>query len=135
MAANDDGRRVTPPISGGAGAAGGGGARQLGVEMEVLDDQRLCVRVSGELDLATSTELEESLAGAISMARGVVLDLSGLSFMDSTGLAAIISALEQARASGVSFEFAEPLPAQPQRLLELTGVIERLSFTDTPART
>lgn len=134
-ASNYDGHRLTSPITDGAGPAGGGSARQFDVETEVLDDQRLCVRVSGELDLATTAELEESLTQAISMSHGVVLDLAGLSFMDSTGLAAIISALAQASAAGVSLEIAEPLPPQPQRLLELTGVIARLSFTATPAHT
>lgn len=123
---------MTPPIS--EGRSAGGGARELRVEMEPLDDGRLCVRVWGELDLATTAELEDSLAEAFSTARGVVLDLAGLSFMDSTGLAAIISAVNRADLSGASFEIAQPLPAQPQRLLELTGVIARLSFTDSPSR-
>lgn len=90
--------------------------------------------MAGELDLATADELDHMLADALASAETVVLDLSDLTFMDSTGLASIISAVNRADRSGAVLQIASPLPAQPYRLLELTGVMARLSFTSAPRR-
>jgi anti-sigma B factor antagonist len=122
-----------PSSNGSAGDA----SRPLGglqVELDQLDSERVCVRVAGELDLATAEGLSSRLAEILTRARTVVLDLGELQFMDSTGLAAIITALRQASDNGAELAIASPLPPQPQRLLELTGVVERLSFTPTPPR-
>jgi anti-anti-sigma regulatory factor len=58
--------------------------------------------------------------------------LSELTFMDSTGLASIITAVNRANGRGAGLQIARPLPAQPYRLLELTGIMARLSFTPHP---
>jgi anti-anti-sigma factor len=116
------------------GAGGRGATRELTVQVDHLDDRRVCVRAAGELDLATAEELSAQLKAVLTEPRHVVLDLGEVTFMDSTGLAAIIGGLNCARESGGQMEIARPLPAQPQRLLELTGVLERLTFTATPPR-
>ena len=56
------------------------------------------VAVTGELDAASTAELEAPLSEASASADAVVLDLTGCQFVDSTGLHAIIdtrSAIEQ----------------------------------------
>lgn len=55
------------------------------------------VDVAGELDIATTPQLERTLAQAQLQARLVVLDLRGLAFMDSSGVHAIASAGIRAR--------------------------------------
>lgn len=110
----------------------GPAAAVFDIEVETIRDGSLCVRVSGEIDLATAPQLRTSLSDALSQASEVVLDLGGVGFIDSTGLAAIISGAHAAESCGADFRLASPLPAQPQRLLELTGVAERLSFTEAP---
>lgn len=102
--------------------------------LERLDDRRICLRLAGELDLATADELDHTLTDVLSSAETVVLDLSDLTFMDSTGLASIITALNRADGHGAVLQIASPLPAQPCRLLELTGVMSRLAFTPAPPR-
>lgn len=92
------------------------------------------MRVAGELDLATAEELDSRLMEILARAHQVVLDLGELSFMDSTGLASIIRAVNRADGVGAVLEIAAPLPPQPKRLLELTGVISRLAFTSAPPR-
>lgn len=72
------------------------------------------------------------MSAALAGSRTVVLDLGGVTFMDSTGLAAIVGAMNRARDSGADLKVAAPLPPQPQRLLELTGVLDRMSFTNAP---
>ena len=53
------------------------------------------VSVYGELDVATAPELREQLIELVNEGRAhLVLDLSGVDFLDSTGLGMIVSALE-----------------------------------------
>lgn len=125
---------MTSPFPNGSGGGASRPASGLQVELDQLDSERFCLRVAGELDLATAEELSSRLSEILTRARTVVLDLGELRFMDSTGLAAIIAALRQASDNGAELAIASPLPPQPQRLLELTGVVERLSFTASPPR-
>ncbi|HWD84227.1 MAG TPA: STAS domain-containing protein [Solirubrobacteraceae bacterium] len=111
------------------------GTRPLRVELDDLAGQTMCVRVTGELDLATTEELNAQLTEILTSARTVVLDLGGVTFMDSTGLSAILRAVNRAEMIGAELKIASPLPSQPQRLLELTGILERLAFTAVPPRT
>ncbi|MGZ5300179.1 MAG: STAS domain-containing protein [Actinomycetota bacterium] len=50
------------------------------------------VHVAGEVDVVTAPELEQTLRGVESHARLVVLDVRGVTFIDSTGLHAIVDA-------------------------------------------
>ena len=59
---------------------------------EELDD-RILVRVRGDIDMATADELLAALAP--DSGRPFVVDLSEATFMDSTGLAALIKAHKQ----------------------------------------
>jgi anti-anti-sigma factor len=53
----------------------------------------LALTVEGDLDLATAPELRERLIGAIDAgATAIVVDLRGVAFMDSCGLAAVLHA-------------------------------------------
>jgi anti-anti-sigma factor len=64
----------------------------LTVQVEPKGNE-LVVRASGELDIASAKRLEDALEQAInSDASAVVLDLGGLSFIDSTGLRVLLLA-------------------------------------------
>jgi anti-sigma B factor antagonist len=90
------------------------------------------IAVSGELDLASSAELELELTRMIdSGSELIVLDLRDLEFMDSTGLSTLVKAHQQAAGAGKRFGVVRG-PQQVQRLLSLTGVDERMTFADTP---
>ena len=86
----------------------------------------------GELDIATTPELEQALADAT--ADGVdeiVLDLRELSFMDSTGLRALAQANSRAEAAGVSLSIIRG-PRQIERVLEISGLGSLLPLVDAP---
>ena len=88
--------------------------------------------VIGELDLASSPELEQQLDQVWrSDADQLVLDLRGLEFMDSTGLSIIVGAHQRVAETGRKLSVVKG-PPQVQRLLDLTGVSERLQLVDTP---
>lgn len=65
---------------------------------------RAVIRVWGELDIATGPELAASLAVQAARGRPTLLDLSGVEFMDSTGLRLLIQTYERARHDGLGFE-------------------------------
>ena len=91
------------------------------------------ISVSGELDLATGPELEQALDGVSgSPAELLVIDLRQLEFMDSTGLSIIVKAHQRLAGEGRELGLVKG-PAQVQRLLDLTGVAERLRLVDAPA--
>ena len=88
--------------------------------------------VSGELDLASGPALEDELARVC--ATGIellVLDLRELEFMDSTGLSILVKANQRAADAGRRFGLVKG-SRQVQRLLDLTGVAERLTLVDAP---
>jgi anti-sigma B factor antagonist len=92
----------------------------------------IVLAVSGELDLSSSTALEEEIAGAIdSDASLVIVDLRGLEFIDSTGLGVLVKANQRALDEDRSFGLVRG-GSQVQRLLSLTGLADRLKIADTP---
>jgi anti-sigma B factor antagonist len=80
------------------------------------------VAPQGELDIATAELLEAELAGAqTSDADTIVLDLSGLTFIDSTGLRIVLDFNERCERLRV----IAGAPAV-ERLLDVVGLRERL---------
>ena len=82
----------------------------------------------GELDMATEGRLRAALQRQAEHG-AVTLDLSGLRFVDSSGLRLILETAEAARRDGFAFTM---LPGSPsvQRLFEVSGVMELLPFAD-----
>jgi anti-anti-sigma factor len=96
------------------------------------DAQAVVIRVTGELDLASSPALEQELErGAAAGAQLVIVDLRQLEFMDSTGLSVLVRAHQRATENGQRFGVVKG-PQQVQRLLSLTGVADRLNLADSP---
>ncbi len=104
--------------------------------MEILEvasasaGEQVTVSLKGELDLSTVAKVEEELRRVeASDASVVVLDLSGLTFLDSTGLRAVITADERARAQGRRFVIVKG-PDAVQRVFAITRLEERLEMVD-----
>jgi anti-anti-sigma factor len=87
---------------------------------------------AGELDIATTPELEQALAEATADAVAeIVLDLRELTFMDSTGLRALAQANSRAGESGISLSIIRG-PRQIERVLEISGLGAMLPLVDPP---
>lgn len=97
----------------------------LRVEVSYDGDGRALISATGDVDVATADQLKAALAVAIDQGHDVVLDLSRVSFLDSTGVAVIIATLNSARVVGSSLQLAA-IAEQPRHVLELTGVLEHL---------
>ncbi|KOX25474.1 MULTISPECIES: STAS domain-containing protein [unclassified Streptomyces] len=94
----------------------------LDIEVEIRDADTAVVTVGGELDIETATLLHHHLANQfLHGRRHLVLDLSALDFMDSSGLNVLIRAGRDARESGGDLHLAAPTPAV-RRILEITGL-------------
>jgi anti-anti-sigma factor len=96
------------------------------------DGETVWVRPVGELDLDTAPRLEDELAAvhAAGAAR-LVLDLRGLTFMDSTGLRLVIRWDGAAREQGFAFSIV-PGSDVVQRVIRLTGMDDQLTMADPP---
>ncbi|MDX6681190.1 MAG: anti-sigma factor antagonist [Solirubrobacteraceae bacterium] len=94
------------------------------------DDDVERIVLEGELDLATVAAVQAALREPLDP--GIerrVLDLRGLTFMDSTGLRTILSANRAARREGWSLQIVAGPPAV-QRIFEICGVADVLRFVD-----
>jgi anti-anti-sigma factor len=88
------------------------------------------ISLFGELDLATVARVRAQLELAEgSDAASIVVDLSGLTFMDSTGIRLLIEAHERSLADANRLTLLRG-GASVQRVLEITGVAEILPFAD-----
>jgi anti-sigma B factor antagonist len=86
------------------------------------------VRLAGELDISTATRLEEDLKRLEADGPALlVIDLSGLDFMDSTGLRLLIGADSRARQAGRRLVLVQG-NEMVQRVLRLTRLDERLDI-------
>jgi stage II sporulation protein AA (anti-sigma F factor antagonist) len=87
------------------------------------------VTLSGELDLDRAGALADELSGLPNRgATSVVIDASGLNFIDSSGLRALLSAREQLEGAGVTLQLTALSPAV-ERVLEMTGTRALLAGT------
>lgn len=86
------------------------------------------VRLWGELDLAGVPLLAQALRQSAASAPLLVIDLRGVTFMDCTGLQAIIAAEVSARRCGA--QLALVTGPVVNRLLELVGLAKRFTRID-----
>ena len=91
------------------------------------------IKLAGELDSATCSELLERFeqAAAAPDFRELVIDLEEVSFIDSSGMRAIIALERRAKEDGLALALMPPPPAVTE-LLRVTGITDRLPLA--PAR-
>lgn len=89
--------------------------------MTARDGARTTVAFRGELDAVTCPKLDAELSQALeSDCEEIVLDLSELAFLDSSGLRSILRARSEARQAGKRFELVRPAGAA-RRALDISG--------------
>jgi anti-anti-sigma factor len=96
----------------------------------------LCARLAlrGELDLATVRLLEDELADVWSRdIRRVEIDLRDLTFIGSSGVAALLEANARCRTTSCSLTLVRG-PAHIQRIFEITGIESQFAFRPASAR-
>jgi anti-sigma B factor antagonist len=90
------------------------------------------VVLGGELDLFTTPRLTEALDAVAGGGRRVVLDLRGLEFMDSTGLAVVLRYHQLAQQAG-AFDFVVVRgPEAVDRVFRITRTDDLLQMLEVP---
>jgi anti-sigma B factor antagonist len=94
----------------------------------VVSDGLHSLILRGELDIAPAADVEATVLRLCADGAGAIaIDLSGLTFMGSTGIRLVLSAREVCAERGCEF-FVIPGPPSVQRLFELTGLLDALPF-------
>ena len=92
--------------------------------------EQTLIELRGELDLSTAEKVERELTRVEAQAPSVlVLDLSGLKFLDSTGLRLVVGADQRARAADRRLVVVKG-PAAVHRVFSITKLDERLEMVD-----
>ena len=68
------------------------------------------VHVGGEVDLSWSSELRDAVLRSLGEHGQVLVDLSAVTYIDSSGIAALVEGLQNARSDGKSFALVNTSP-------------------------
>lgn len=101
---------------------------QLTITDREEDRVRVLV-VAGEIDVESAPRLSDALARSVEEGTVTVLDFRNVSFIDSTGLTALVTAL-QARGGENDRLRLVGLQANPRRVFEITGLLDVFDLYD-----
>jgi len=111
---------AAPPLSSGVNGEPADG-KTLTVEIESIGASACVVSFAGELDLSTIPRVENQLFEQVRSKVGVVVDLTDVSFIDSSGIAVLIQAFRATDDAGVLYTvIAEG--SQVDRVFRLAGI-------------
>jgi len=96
------------------------------VTIEVSGETATLV-ISGEVDLASAPRLRDQFQRL--EARNVVVDLSGVTFIDSTGLGVLVAALKRTREAGGELTLRAPTRST-RKVLDITGLSQLVAIED-----
>jgi anti-sigma B factor antagonist len=105
---------------------------------ERIDRGLPVIAVTGEIDVATAPQLREALQGMITQGHStVVLDLLGVTFLDSTALGVLVGGLKRCRELDGELHVVVT-DARIKKIFEITGlhkvfpIVETLSEVGAP---
>jgi anti-sigma B factor antagonist len=100
--------------------------------IEVVPERdHVTLRLTGEIDMYTAGSVREAALDAMRKhAANIRIDLSGVTFLDSTGLEVLLATRRRATLEGGELQLVDPARTVV-RVLEVTGV-DRL-FNQTPS--
>lgn len=97
------------------------------------DDGGVRILLKGELDASTASDLIVTLQGALGESpTELVVDLSELEFIDSTGLSLLVTTHKRAESDGTKFLLSRPSPAT-LKLLQITALTDFFNFEEIVA--
>ena len=105
----------------------------MSVEPLFLDEGIEVLRASGELDVTVVPAVLPRVPGMVAEARGVVLDLTAVTFVDSSGLRLIDRLARACAGVDAAFRVVAPPGSAGRRLLDLVDMAEGLAVNDLPA--
>jgi anti-sigma B factor antagonist len=105
--------------------------RQPSFDIDTVETgNTLRIVVAGELDIATAPLLEAALEAAEARdVERILVDLEAVPFIDSSGLKALLRAVDRSAADSCRLSIARSGP-QARQLFELSGALSRLPLAD-----
>ena len=100
---------------------------RLKLDVQITEDATV-VRLNGNLRREDATAFKEQVKALIPQAKRVVLDLSAVAYMDSSGLGSIVSVYVTARKAGCALQLIN-LSKRVRELLGLTNVLSVFETT------
>lgn len=95
---------------------------------------RLVLELVGEHDLSTAGGLRDALDRALAEGASVVVDLSAVTFVDSSVIGALVSAHRRAAAEGRTVALVAPAAGAAARVLDLLGARSVLAVVESRAQ-
>lgn len=95
------------------------------VDLTAEDGDVLVLRLAGDLDSHTSGDLRDPLLGHVNSSgdrRAIGLDLTGLGYLSSSGVALLLEVAEHARGAGRELKTITLAGSAPDRILALSGL-------------
>jgi len=92
-------------------------------------DGSFVIAFAGELDLANAGTAENALEGSLANGTPIIVDMRELEFIDSTGIALLVSTLSR-NEGGTRVSFIPSDFPAVTRVLELTGLADRLPLAE-----
>ena len=93
-------------------------------------DGALVVAFTGDVDLQSSPEARKALLDAVGRGGNVVVDLSGVGYIDSSGVASLVESLQTARKSGGALVLAS-VSESALRVLQLARLDKVFAIHDS----
>ena len=97
---------------------------------EHADGGTCVVRPRGDVDLAVSQDLRRVLLARAKAGHELVVDMSGVGYIDSSGIASLIEAFQTIRQQNLRFALAA-VPERAMRVLKLARLDRVLPLMDT----
>jgi anti-anti-sigma factor len=96
-----------------------------------IGDDVVVVAVVGEIDMATAPEVANAIDGGRDDASRVVVDLSEVTFLDSSALNAFVQSQQELAQHDVAFRIVSPADHAVRNVFEITRLTEPLSVVDS----
>jgi anti-anti-sigma factor len=103
----------------------------VGVQIEQRDDDVVVARLTGELDISVADQARRKIADAVpNSAVGVIVDMSELEFMDSSGVSMLFSLARQVGSHRQQLRVVAP-PGRPvSRVLQIVEFVRAAPVDD-----
>lgn len=99
----------------------------------VVSDAGTTVFASGELDIATAVDLQKAITSATAECRGTLtLDMTGLTFCDSTGIRVLLTARRAASQRGMAIKLVAPDDGPVRQAFDMSGLMLVYARPDEP---
>ncbi len=95
-----------------------------------INGEYTIIALTGEIDLQTSPEARDQVLELLQDRRHVLVDLSGVEYIDSSGIASLVEALQFAKSNGLFFGLVD-ISEAAQQVIRLARLDKVFALYDT----